>query len=206
MSGLTRGREFQTAVSDRNSQNPFIEFFLLKEQSADSAYLSALDTLADLRKSAATLEEFQELLLEDIIFTSLNATYYEHLFISLKEHPEYLIEQIDQFSKDTDSRDSEIALQGQDHFNYILNGGTCTGCASCAHHRDVDELVTYWQNGDLDFFITLYVGMQTIQYALDQILYDLLPAEPALVNAISMAAILEFRQFVYKYSEDKLNM
>lgn len=185
--------------------NSFIEYFVEREESGDSAYLAALDTLGELKKSASDLTEFQEILLEDIIFTSLNATYYEHLFVSLRENPQYLIELIDRFSEDSDTRDNEIALQGHDHFNYIINSGTCVGCKSCAHHTDVEDLIAKWQEGDLDFFITLYIGMQTIQYALDQILYDLLPNSKELVNEVTIESILEFRQFIYKYSESRLN-
>jgi hypothetical protein len=196
----------RTSVEQKvQHENPFIQFFIEHEQSGDSAYLAAIDTLGELRKTASSIEEFQEIILEDVIFTSLSATYYEHLFNSLRENPEYLIELIDRFSEDTDSRDNEIAQQGNDHFNYILSGGICPGCKSCAHHHDVDELLAYWQKGDLDFFITLYIGMQTIQYALDQVLYDLLPNDRSLVVYLTSESILEFRQFVYKYSENKIN-
>jgi hypothetical protein len=185
-------------------QNPFILYFMEREESPDAAYVAALSTLNELRAGATSLEEFQEILLEDVIFISLNATYYEHLFISLRENREYLIKLIDQFSKDSETRDNEIALQAQDHLNYVLNGGVCTGCKSCDFHHDVEELVNKWKEGDLDFFITLYLGMQTIQFALDQLLYDLLPEEQHLVNKLTVESVLEFRQFVYKYVENKL--
>ena len=185
-------------------QNPFIIYFMEREESDDAAYLAALSTLNELRSNATSLDEFQEILLEDIIFISLNATYYEHLFISLRENQEFLIPLIDQFSKDSEVRDNEIAQQAQDHLNYILNGGTCVGCKSCDFHKDVDELVEKWEEENLDFFITLYLGMQTIQFALDQLLYDLLPEEQHLAQRLTMDSILEFRQFVYKYVETKL--
>ncbi len=199
-------REKQGSKTQVGSQpNSFIEYFIEREESGDSAYLAAIETLSSLKNSASDMNEFQEILLEDIIFTSLNATYYEHLFVSLKDNPQYLLKLIDRFSEDAETRDNEIALQGQDHFNYILNRGTCVGCKSCAHHADVEDLVGKWEEENLDFFITLYIGMQTIQYGLDQLLYDLLPSDASLVEKISMESILEFRQFVYKYSEHKLN-
>lgn len=190
---------------ENTGTNSFIDYFMEREESGDSAYLAALDTLGELKSSASDLAEFQEILLEDIIFTSLNATYYEHLFVSLRENPQYLIGLIDRFSEDAETRDNEIALQGHDHFNYIVNGGTCTGCKSCDHHSDVEDLIAKWEEGNLDFFITLYIGMQTIQYALDQVLYDLLPSSKELITEVSIESILEFRQFIYKYSEKRLN-
>ena len=186
--------------------NPFINFFLENERlGEDSAFTFSMDSFSKLKDGARTLETLQELLLEDIIFSSLNATYYETLFITIKKHPDLFIPLIDKFSESSDVRSNEIAGQAEEHFQFVLKGGSCSGCKSCENHKDVYELVTHWNAKDVDFFITLYLGMQTIQYTLEQILYDLIPTRRDLIEELDSNIILEFRKYVYSYTEKKLD-
>ena len=142
--------------------------------------------------------------MEDIIFSSIYSTFYEHLFITIHENDHLTLELIDKFSENGKEREYLIASQTQLHFNYILNGGQCDGCDACENHDDVRELLDYYREGDLSFFVNLYIGMQTISFALEQLLYDILPSRPDLTPNLTAENILEYRKFMVDYSDNKL--
>ncbi|MBT7610308.1 MAG: hypothetical protein HN576_11165 [Bacteriovoracaceae bacterium] len=184
--------------------NSFIPFFLKLEGDDQFPFAMALKTLEELEQTAQSESELLEYMMEDIVFTSIYATFYEHLFITINENSHLTLELIDKFSETGADRESLIAQQTQHHFSYILNNGECSGCEACDNHGDVDDLIEYYQTGDLVFFINLYLGMQTITYALEQLLYDTLPVRLDLTEKITAQAILEFRQYIVEYTDKKL--
>lgn len=178
--------------------------FLATESEPDFPFTLALQSFENLEKTSKGNEEFFHYLIEDIVFTSLYATYYEHIFLTIKQNSDRALELTDSFEKERDERDRIIGKQTENHVNFILNKGLCPGCECCDNHADVGELISYLQKGDIDFFISLYLGMQTIQFAMEQLLYDFLPTKLSLAESFDTKNILEFRKFVFEYSEKKL--
>ena len=185
-------------------ENPFIPFFLKSEKEPNFPFVLALQTLEELEKTARSETELLEYMMEDIIFSSIYATFYEHLFVTIKENNHLTLELIDKFSETAKEREMLIAGQAEHHFRYILNGGQCAGCEACDNHSDVDDLIEYYETGDLNFFISLYLGMQTITFALEQLLYDILPHRTDITDQLGSDKILEYRQYLIEYAEDKL--
>ena len=142
--------------------NPFIPFFLKMEKEPNFPFVLALQTLEELEKTARSESELIEYMMEDIIFSSIYATFYEHLFVTIQENSHLTLELIDKFAETAKEREILVASQAQHHFSYILNGAQCSGCEACENHSDVDDLIEYWETNDLNFFISLYLGMQTI--------------------------------------------
>jgi hypothetical protein len=197
----TRGQNANTPDEHTNS---FIPYFLRLEGNDQFPFAMALKTLEELEKTARSETELLEYLMEDIVFTSIYATFYEHLFVTIHENSHLTLELIDKFSESGPEREALIAQQTQHHFSYIHNEGQCAGCEACDNHSDVDDLIDYYQTGDLGFFINLYLGMQTITYALEQLLYDLLPVRLDLTEKLTAESILEFRQYIVDYTDKKL--
>ena len=94
-----------------------------------------------------------------------------------------------------------ISEQTEYHFNFILNKGLCSGCPACDNHSDVVELLSHWQKGNIEFFVTLYLGMQTIQFTMEHLLYDIIPVNKSVAKELTPDNILSFRQFIYSYVE-----
>lgn len=182
------------------------DYFLSMENEEEFPLNLAFGSLAQIETTAKSPEEMAFFFLEDIIFSSLYATYVETLIYALRDHTPIAMELIDKFIERTDEREREIATQTQNHATYITNFGQCPGCVNCEHHKDVDELVEYWETGDLEFFKTLFIGMQTIQFTFDYILNDLIPREIELLAAFKEEEILKFRQFVITYTENQLGI
>ncbi len=184
--------------------NPFIPFFLKLETSSEFPFALALKTLEQLETNTHNQDEFLEYLMEDIIFTSVQATFYEHLFITINENDHLTSELIDQFAETGQEREAIIAAQAQLHLSYILNFGQCDGCEACGNHEDVNDLIHSYEQKDLCFFVNLYLGMQTITFALEQLLYDILPHRGDLTPLLLSDTILEYRQYLMEYTEKKL--
>jgi hypothetical protein len=206
---MTMMKRFMESIgpdTDRPDEltNAFIPYFLKLEGNDQFPFAMALKTLEELERTAQTESELLEYMMEDIVFTSIYATFYEHLFITINENSHLTLELIDKFSETGAEREALLAQQTQHHFSYIINNGQCTGCEACDNHSDVDDLIDYYQNGDLGFFVNLYLGMQTITYALEQLLYDTLPVRQDLTDKLTAEAILEFRQFIVEYTDKKL--
>ena len=185
-------------------QNPLFPFFINLESDPQFPFLLALGSLEELELAAKTKREFMDNLLEDIIFTSLYATFYEQLFVTLKNNASHALELIDGFSAGALQREKMIAKLTHFHFEFIKNQGNCPGCEACENHADVAELITPYKKLDLDFFIQLYLGMQTIQYSMEQLLYDVIPHQMELLDFLDEQTILEFRQQIINYTEAKL--
>ena len=181
--------------------HPLIQSFLEQKNQEDFPFSLALSSLEKLESSCSGQDELDICLLEDIVFSSIYATFYEAIFAAIKDNPKIAANLVEQFEKSTPEREQLIARQGQHHIDYILNSGKCKGCPSCQHHRDVLELLPQWQNKNRDFFITLYLGMQTIQFAMEHLLYEVVPYDNSIIPLLGQKDILHFRQFLYRYAE-----
>ncbi|MCO4795368.1 MAG: hypothetical protein KC493_16735 [Bacteriovoracaceae bacterium] len=191
-------------TSREGQDNPFAPYFLRLEGDPNFPFLLAIRALEDLEGTVKSDRQLMEYLLEDIIFASIYATFYEHMFITMNENPKLYLELIDKFSEGGQDREMVIAAQTQLHLNYIMNGGTCSGCEACENHKDVEELVEHWNLGDMQFFIKLYLSMQTIQFSLEQLLYDVMPHRHDLLEFLTQETVLDYRQFLADFSDKKL--
>lgn len=178
----------------------FIKSFHRLEGTSSFPYVQALEALDNLEQTAHNEQELLFFLLEDIIFTSLYATYYEQILIGLSQNPHVALELIERFGREEEEREKLIGQQTYHHAQFIEKLGLCDGCICCENHTDVAELISPWQKGDREFFINLYVGMQTIQFAMEDLIYEVIPAHPAIITEINNSAILDFRKYLYNFS------
>ena len=178
-----------------------IQSFLNQEQSEDFPFRMALTALEKLESSCSNQKELNLYMLEDIVFSSIHATFYETIFAAIKNNSHLAAVMVEQFETGTAERERIIAEQSEHHINFILNAGNCKGCPSCQHHSDVKELIPHWQKENGDFFLTLYLGMQTIQFAMEHLLYDVVPFDKTITPFLGQQDILHFRRFLYHYVE-----
>jgi hypothetical protein len=178
------------------------KFFHDLEGGPDFPYTLALKAYDNLKASANGQEDLFYMLMEDCIFTSLYATFYEELLVAVKKNNDVAIPLIDRFADDADERERMIAEQTQHHLSFIENNGSCPGCPCCDNHQDVAELIQYWNKGDIDFFTNLYIGMQTIQFSMEHLIYDVIPATNSVIDLLNHKSILEFRQYIFDYAEE----
>jgi hypothetical protein len=181
--------------------NPLSKVFYELENIEESPFKMAMASYEALRSEAKTGEELFYYLIEDAMFTSLYATFYEQLLLAIGQNPEYAIELIEKFSDDGDERERIIATQAQNHFSFIENFGMCDGCSCCENHTDVAELIAPFQKGDIDFFTELYIGMQTIQFAMEYLIFEVIPNNVEIVSSFTPANIMEWRQQIYSYAQ-----
>ena len=187
-------------AAPEEENHPLIQSFLDQKDAPDFPVTLALNALEKLESSSSDEEELSLFLLEDIVFSSIYATFYEAIFAAIKNNPQLADRLVEQFEKSTQEREQVIAQQSEHHVHFILNSGHCEGCPSCQHHDDVNELLPHWQRGNRDFFLTLYLGMQSIQCAMEQLLYETVPDNPKLIPLLGQQDILRFRQFIYRYA------
>ena len=187
------------------SSNPLNQFFYQIEKNNDSPFSLALSAYQALRKEAKTGEGLFYYLIEDSLFSSLNATFHEQLILTLSKNKQYLIPLIEKYSEETETREKIIDKSVQDHLNFIENHGVCNGCPSCENHTDVTSLIEPYQKGELDFFTELYIGMQTIQFTMEYFIYDELPQNEQLLDSIEQKTILDSRKLIYNYSKMKID-
>lgn len=164
-------------------------------------FTMALRDLENLEATTENKEDFYHYLLEDIVFSSIYATFYEKIFVTIKNDPDLAIGLVNSFAKNKEERERIISEQTEYHVNFVLNDGLCSGCSACEHHKDVAELLSRWQNGDVNFFVTLYLGMQSIQYSMEYLLYDVVPVDKQIISQLTQDNIMSFRQFIYNYVE-----
>lgn len=174
------------------------------EGEPDFAFTMALQSFDHLEKTSETQEQLFHYLIEDCIFTSLYATFFEELLVVIRENPEYAMPLIDKFSQQSEERERIIAEQAHNHMMFIQNKGICKGCSCCENHEDVSELIRYYQRRDLGFFLNLYVGMQTIHFTMEHLLYDVLPSNPIVSDELSRNNILALRQYIIDYVEARI--
>lgn len=181
----------------------FMEYFLRDQKRSDHPYVMALHTYKQLQETTNSQEEVFLYMIEDVIFSSLYATFYEQLLFTARENPSLAVALIANFEKDQEERERVISEQTQNHLSFILNGGQCEGCVSCDNHGDVAELLPYVMAGDFQFFKNLYIGMQAIQFAMEELIYDLTPDHPKWLMDYTPENILQFRQMIIDYAEKK---
>lgn len=187
------------------NENILRDFFNELENSESSCFELAMNSFFAIKDQCESEEDFLTFLLEDSLYTSLYATFYEHLLVGVHNNQDVAIDLIRLFKDQTDSREQILANQSHDHFNYITNGGKCPGCASCDNHQDVNELIAPFAQGDLNFFAELYVGMLTIQFAMESLIYDLIPNNIEVSKILTQQNILQWRQYIYEYAKEKMS-
>ena len=185
-------------------KNPLISWFLSLEVQDDFPFKKAMDYLTKLEDSAQNEDELANFLLEDIIIFSLNATYFEQIMSGIHDAPQTVVEMIEDYKKSEHSREKEVSAQALNHINYILNEGFCQGCISCEFHDDVSELIGPWGAGSIDFFLNLFVGMQTINMALNDLLLRVIPKRPEIYPFLTTDNILSLRKFIVDYTETRV--
>lgn len=185
------------------SKVPLARFFHDLEGGADFPYNLAIQAYNNLQETATSEEELFYFLMEDCIFTSLYATFYEELLMAVRANPEVSVPLINRFADDSSERERIIAEQTQYHLSFIENKGLCPGCPCCDNHQDVAELIQFWQKGDIDFFTNLYIGMQTIQFSMEHLIYDVIPSTANVSEILTHKNVLEFRQYIFDYSEER---
>lgn len=181
----------------------FFQSFFDNTERSDHPYKLAIHTYYQLQETAGSQEESYLYMLEDIIYSSLYATFYETLLNTVRDNPLIATELIEAFEGDQEERETIIAAQTENHLAFILNEGKCSGCPACENHNDVAELVSTFHSGDFDFFRMLYLGMQTIQYAMEELIYDYAPDEPHWYAEFTPENILEYRQRIIEFVENK---
>jgi len=185
-------------------KNPLISWFVAGEGQDSFPFKMAMDSLTRLEDSAKGEEELANFLLEDIIIFSLNATYYEQIMSAICDAPKALEEMIINFKNGEKAREKEVSIQAINHINFILNEGFCQGCDACEFHPDVQELIGPWGAGNFDFFLNLYVGMQTINLCLNDLLLKESPRRPELLPFLTQENILSLRKFIIDYTETRI--
>jgi hypothetical protein len=187
----------------RRQPLPFRSFFFEDTLRTDHPYRMALHTYNQLRETSAGQEELYLFMVEDVIYSSLYATFYEQLLFALKDNMSVARDLIDTFEKDHEERERLIAQQTEYHLSFIINEGQCSGCPACENHNDVSELVSLFHGGDFEFFKTLYLGMQTIQFTMEELIYELAPENSEWYGSFTPDNILEFRQEIIDFVENK---
>ncbi|MBI2520044.1 MAG: hypothetical protein HYV97_06495 [Bdellovibrio sp.] len=190
---------------DEETLNSFVHFFHSFEGTTNYAYNQALVALAKVEKTAETPRKLMEYLMEDIIFTALYTTIYEELFLTLKQHPDVAIRLLDKFADGQSDRDQLVNIHTQNHMNYIMHDGECSGCSSCEGHSDLTPLLVHWHKANLEYFVKLYLEVQTIHSGLERILYDLIPTHPDYIDRINDSIISQFRQYIAQVVTNKLH-
>ncbi len=191
-----------TGLKPKKTESPakLLKYFYSMEGSNNFPLSLALNSLEAVNKSAANEEEYLLCLLEDSVFSSLYVTFYEQIFSTVRDNNEMTIPLIENFAEDREEREKVISIQSHNHVNFIENSGDCHGCSSCDNHADVAELIQYWMKKDITFFENLYVGMQTIQFAMEHLLYEVIPQNTELTEDLSPNVILKYRQEIFNYT------
>lgn len=167
------------------------------ENTPASPFALARLSLGELKRQATDEEEYLQYLLEDIIYTSIYATFYEELMVTLKENFELARPLTQKFQEEANKRDALIGSIAEAHVNYILKDAFCEGCVHCDHHADVRDLLGPWQRLDTPFFEDLYLKMQAIQTIMEQIVYeDIFESGRSIAQEMNRDNILKLRQYI----------
>lgn len=189
-------------MNNEQTQNgKLIEYFLQLNTTDQSPYSLSLDNFDQLINSATDADEEILFLLEDTIFTSLYVTYFEHVLNAINQNPTIAHKLIENFSEEASEREQQLANEAQSHLNYILQDGECQGCSSCENHQDIQGLISLWNQADTNFFAQLYIGMQTIQFTMEALLFDGVLNTPQIISFITPESILKLRKFITNFCE-----
>ena len=186
--------------------NPLNELFFAKEQATDFPFKMAKETYNNLVTNTDNFQQLMLFLLEDIIYTSIYATFYEQLLVTAGENIDVAGKLIGNFQSEEQQREVLISEITSAHFKYVINHGNCKGCDYCQDHSEVEELCEYWNKQDEKFFKTMYTGMMTIQFTMEHLLYDLIPNDPEVLFDCSEDNILKFRQTIYNFVEQRMQI
>jgi hypothetical protein len=189
----------QLQAKKRQENSPLIQQYLELANAPDFPYLVAVGELNKLIEETPDQDELLDYLLEDALFASLYATFYEELCFAIRENAHLTLPLIKKFEEDQHGREHIINEQTNLHFEFIRKGGQCPGCSCCDNHHDVVELIAPYQKKDLTFFKELYMGMQNIQLAMEILVYEQIPTRPGLTKELSAGQILNFRKFLFEY-------
>ncbi len=202
-----KAKELFMALFKSETNKPFHvilrDYFLDLEKEEVAPNEKAFDSLEEIENGSKNNEELAYYLMEDIIYCSLSATYIEHILNAIKEAPALAIPIIEKFQADMEIHEQELAEQTFAHANYVQRFGNCEGCAHCDNHKDLKELIFFWETGDLEFFKKLFLSMQTILTTMNYVLQDFLPNNINKCHLIDLEEIFKFREFVVAYSDDR---
>jgi hypothetical protein len=187
-----------------SSAKRLMQIFNDLEGSPEFPFALALKSFEKIQQEAQSQQELTQFLLEDVLMSSLYATFYEEILDTISKNQDVAIPLINRFSEDQNLREQTVAEQAEAHLNYIISAGTCPGCTHCDNHKDVMELVEYWKKQDFKFFVTLFLGMQTIQYTMEALLYDVIPTSQDYAQWVGREHVLALRQEIYQFVEQKL--
>ncbi len=166
----------------------------------------ALRALEELEESAEGDEdELRRCLLEDIIFNSISAYFYEDLIQTIGENPDVASELLEKFSERTEQMDEEVARETADHCAYIEHENHCDGCPSCDKHKEFAPLIAPWVRNDTDHFIRDYLKIKTLHFALEQVIFDVLPNQKERLSSVSIKDIEVFKHHARGFVERKLS-
>ena len=205
----------KTARSERNFDNSnqvsfpieLKDFLHSLEQTDNHPVYFAFEGFGQLKSEAKNDEELALFLLEDIIFSSLYTSFCEQFFIELNNSDLNLINNfVQDFEEGSPERERVIAQQTEAHVQYIINQGHCDGCNFCSSHNDLKEMLEKWNDGRIEYFMELYLGMQTIQSFFDQVLYDYLPQNPEIVQKLSMETIDKVRSDLVQMAKEETDL
>ena len=184
-------------------KDPLLKYYQERSPSDSSPFSTALANLEHLEQEATDDEGLILYCLEDSTYFSLQATCYEEILMALVKHPQIVHELLGQFNESKGGRDHLLLKQSQAHVNYVAQGGHCPGCEQCENHKDVDELISFYQEGDLSFFLELYVGMQTVQLGIEELIFRFFKENPSSLTGVTRDRILNYRTHIFNDSRDK---
>jgi hypothetical protein len=189
----------------RTPLNTLIDYFHSNEPTSKFAYKLALSALEDIQKNSESKEHFLEMVLTDIIFAALHTTIMEELFSALRIHQDVGVPLIQKFSESASERDQMINIHTKNHIRFMANNGTCEGCASCEGHNDIASLLPRWHKKDVDFFIKLYLEVQTIYCTLERVLYEYLPLNIEFADNLNTDLVTQYRTYIAHYVARRLS-
>lgn len=196
---ITARRDNQKKQEKKNTPARLLKYFHASEGSDDFPLTLALTSLDSVNQNAANPEDYLLCLLEDCIFTSLYVTFYEEILSAIRDNPKLINSLVKRFAADRDERENVISAQTNKHLSFI-DKGSCEGCSACDNHTDVAELRSFWIKKDIAFFENLYVGMQTIQYSMEHLLYEVIQNNTDILGDLSPSNILRYRQEIFNYT------
>jgi len=190
-------------VTTKSRIHPYIQELEKFKEREGHPYVLALNSYHLLQTTSTTTEEFFIFMVEDILASSLYATFYEELLKTAHQNPSLTNRIVQSFAADEESRERVIAEQSQLHLDFLLNNGQCKGCQVCDHHQDVADLLPELRNSSLPFFKNLYLGMQTIQFAMEEIIFDRLVDGDEWTTKLDHQTILKLRKDLFDYAEKR---
>ena len=108
-----------TRERKEQSRPAFAEAFFSDESRTDHPFSLAMHTYKQLQETANSQEEVFLFMIEDVIFSSLYATFYEQLLFTARENPHLALPLIANFEQDQAERERMISEQTENHLNFL---------------------------------------------------------------------------------------